>query len=328
MKQIIFTLMLVIATSAAALAQQPPGTEFPPNSLLNDQKLGSVLVFPLFSSRTSSPQTEDTRIVVTNAGASFVRLHFFFVNGESAVTNLADAFFCLAANQTLSFSVLDYDPNVRGFIVVVAIGADGNPVNYNFLTGEADIKLASGHRGSLKATAIAALIDNPGVGIGGGLTQVRFNDVNYNRLPRTVATNKVKSLDEGNAPLLILVSIGGTYGGATVGVPSLGDYAGSLMLDSGGTEYGFIGSLGTPQLVQALSINYPHTTPRFTTLVTAGRTGWIKIWRSSDAGLLGAMLNYTPQSSARAYTSGHNLRMLTLTSNYSITIPITPPFCP
>ncbi|HMV46983.1 MAG TPA: hypothetical protein PKD31_04460, partial [Blastocatellia bacterium] len=115
---------------------QVQGTDFPANSPISDQKPGSVLVFPLYSS-TANGIAENTRIAITNLGAATAYLRLYLVNGGSGQVNSFQD--CLIANQTHSFTASDVDPMVRGFIVVVAVGTDGKPVKYNFLAGEEDI---------------------------------------------------------------------------------------------------------------------------------------------------------------------------------------------
>ena len=70
-------------------------------------------------------------------------------------------------------------------------------------------------------------------------------------------------------------------------------------------------------------------TPRFETFITAGRSGWARIYSQSDIRLLGAVLNFNPNAGTNggAFTGGHNLHKLTLTSAMVLTIPIFPPSC-
>jgi hypothetical protein len=64
-------------------------------------------------------------------------------------------------------------------------------------------------------------------------------------------------------------------------------------------------------------------------VIPSGRTGWMKLWSASDAGLLGVMINFNANAgiSAGAFNQGYNLHKLTLTSAASYTIPVFPPGC-
>jgi hypothetical protein len=74
---------------------------------------------------------------------------------------------------------------------------------------------------------------------------------------------------------------------------------------------------------------FPRTTPRFETIIPAGRTGWMKIWGAGDIGIIGATLNRNDNknTAAGAFEGGHVLHILTLTNSVIITIPVFPPSC-
>jgi len=62
-------------------------------------------------------------------------------------------------------------------------------------------------------------------------------------------------------------------------------------------------------------------------VITAGRTGWIKLWLAHDAAIIGAAFNFNPSKNAAAFNHGHNLRKLTFTRSATLTIPVFPPSC-
>jgi hypothetical protein len=81
-----------------------------------------------------------------------IAVHLFFVDG--ATCSIADAIICLTKNQTTSFLATDLDPGTTGYLVAVASDpTTGCPVNFNFLVGDAYIKLTSGHQANLGAEA-------------------------------------------------------------------------------------------------------------------------------------------------------------------------------
>jgi hypothetical protein len=304
-----------------------PGIGLPPGSEVSDQKEGSVLVFPYYTSSASSPGIQDTRISITNSSTTaVVALQLFLVTGDGAVLN---GFICLTSNQTFAFKTSDWDPGFTGFIVVVAVGLTaGEPINFNFLTGRADIKLASGHRASLMAEAIAAIANPPTSWVAGNTAAtLNFDGVKYNRLPRALAVDKLKSVADGNSTLLILSRVTGVYTFPNI-VNPIGPITG-ILLDDAANAAGFSLTHAVPQLVQTLSNSFPATTPSYTTVIPSGRTGWVKLWTTADAGLFGAVINLNPSAAtgASAFSGGHNLRKLTLSTTNSITIPAIAPPC-
>ena len=83
---------------------------------------------------------------------------------------------------------------------------------------------------------------------------------------------------------------------------------------------------------QLLPTAFPAGAGRFETVITAGRTGWLKLFLSGaqqPKGLLGAQLNFNPntRNSSNAYNQGHLLHKLTYTSSTVLTIPVAPPTC-
>ncbi len=70
-----------------------PGTAFPATSEVSDQKAGSVLIYNIYTSSSASPNSQNTRINMTNIDptrAAFVKLNF--IDGSSCA--VADSFLC------------------------------------------------------------------------------------------------------------------------------------------------------------------------------------------------------------------------------------------
>ncbi|MBL8188669.1 MAG: hypothetical protein JNK38_11720 [Acidobacteria bacterium] len=55
----------------------------------------------------------------------------------------------------------------------------------------------------------------------------------------------------------------------------------------------------------------------------------MKFWRDDDGGIIGAAINFNPNTlaSSSAFNQGHNLHHLTLTKASSFIVPIFPPGC-
>ncbi len=314
---------LVLLVSSARAAD--PGLLYPPGSEINDQKAGSVLVYNLYTSG-ATPATENSRISLTNHNSNlsaFVRV--FFVNGASGLA--INLFICLSVNQTKVILASDIDPGVRGYIIAVAVnGSTGCPINFNFLSGDAYVKLSTGHAANFSAEAVTAIAANPTSCVAGSTTAtLSFNGTNYNQLPRVLAADKIRSPADNNALLLILNRIGGNL---STGMSTLGTINGELFNDLG-NSFPFTFAAGATQRVQVLSNTFPVTSPVFSSVIPAGRTGWMTLTSASDIGLLGALINFNPNAAtnATAFNGGHNLRKLTLSTTNSITMPVAPPMC-
>jgi hypothetical protein len=55
----------------------------------------------------------------------------------------------------------------------------------------------------------------------------------------------------------------------------------------------------------------------------------MKLWGAADIGIFGAAINFNPnaETSAGAFSQGHNLHKLRLTTAATVTIPVFPPSC-
>ncbi len=312
----------VLLSLSTCLWAADPGAELPGTSDFSDQKTGSVLVFPFYTS-TATPSAQNTQITVVNhSNDSGVNLRLTFVGNDGSFAPANPLF--LSASQNITFLTSDIDPGFTGFIVVVAVNTSGFPINFNFLSGQANIKLASGHAASLKAEAIAA-ISLPA--FSGATATLNFDGSAYNRMPRALAMDNIKSAADGNNTLLILTRVTGNY--ATGPIDKIGTVSGTLYDDATtAAPFTFDGSMQLfgDQLVQTLSNSFPVTTPSFTSLIPTGRSGWLYLAANADIGLFGAVLNLNPNAGSQfmAFNGGHNLRALRLSTSNSIVIPVVP----
>ena len=302
-------LLLLTALPAAAA---DPGTPVPDTSAASDNRAGSVLVFPLFTSSVSTPNTQNASLSLTNTDATAVQVRVFFVDGTSgAITQQTVA---LPANGTTTVDATDLAPGLRGYVIAVAADAvTGCPISYNHLIGDVDVKLATGQMASLSATAVAALYSGTLSGCTTGYGTMHFDGVEYTLLPRVLAVDSVASRADGNDTRLVLDHVGGDL---TNGLTALGAGSGSLFSDTT-TEYPFTFS-APAQLFNTLNNAFPALSgTTFETVVPAGRTGWMKAYVTADAAMAGAVLNVNANAptSASAFDGGHNLHILTLGSD-------------
>ena len=304
-----------------------PGTLASPQNQLSDQKAGSILAYPIYTSDAANAAAQNTRLAITNTHQSRTAfVHLFFVDGASC--SVADSFICLTPNQTAAILASDVDAGTTGYVIAVATDNGGCPINFNYLIGDEYVKLATGHQANLGAEAIAALA--------GGLTacnaasanaaQINFDGVSYNALPRVLAASNLPSRADGNDTLLIVNRLGGNL---ATGAATLGTLFG-LMYDDAEKVFSFSLPAASCQSRGSLSNDRPRLVPRYEQIIGAGRSGWLKLsGGNNDIGIFGAQINRNANaaSNAGAFNQGHNLHTLTLTTTQSVTIPIFPPTC-
>lgn len=318
----LLTLAALLALATNSLAAEP-GVPFPVDGVVNDQKAGSLLIYNVYTSSATSPGLENTRINITNTANVDVAVHIYFVDGASC--SPADVFVCLTKNQTAAFRASDFDPGTMGYIVAIASDVFGCPIRQNSLIGDLYVKFASGHAANLGAEAVAANLLPP-CAPEANLVALAFNGTQYDRLPATVAVDNIPSRLDGNDTLLILNRVSGNL---AIGADALGSVFGFLFNDAE-NAYSFSIASNQCQIKTSITNTTPRTTPRFTTVVPAGRSGWMKLYSiSGNTPLLGAVINFNPAATASptAFNGGHNLHKLSLVPAATIIVPIFPSNC-
>ncbi len=321
--QMFLTLAALAVLSMSVLAADPGLVPGPASGVVSDQKAGSVLVYNLYSSNSTNPAAENTRINITNTDdTNGVFVHLFFIDGRTC--SVADSFICLTKSQTMSLFASDVDPDTMGFVIAVASGADGLPINFNRLIGDEYVRLTSGHQANLGAEAISWINGPVPTDLTWFETSIlRFDNVAFSALPRVLAVDSIQSAREGNDTLLIVNRIGGDL---SAGGNSVGSLFG-VLFDELESAFSFSFNTIACQLKISLSDTFPRTTPRFTNVIPAGSTGWMKFWGINDQALLGSVINRNPAATATAFNGGHNLHKLTYTTSGSIAIPVFTAMC-
>jgi hypothetical protein len=305
-----------------------PGPGNPPvaRSPISDQKGGSVLIWPIYTSSLNNPVVENTRINITNTDVTRgVFVHLFFVDGSNC--SVADSYLCLTPNQTATLLASDIDPGVTGYAVAVAVnGATGCPINFNHLIGDEYVKFASGHAANLGAEAFAAIAGGlPRCDATSTTATLNFDGVSYNQAPRVLAADSIPSLLDNNSTMLIINRVGGNLA-TTAG--NIGPLFG-LVYDALENPYSFNFSARCQFRDFLNNTTFPRTTPRLNAIIPAGSTGWMKLNPTDDVGILGAIIVANPNAprDANSYAQGRNLHKLTFTRTASYTIPVFPARC-
>ncbi len=339
-------LMLLLLGAGLAVrvsAQGNPGSAIDAaNGLgVSDNKLGSVLFFNYYTSDASSSQV-NTRISITNASPTQdIVLHLFYV--DSTTCNVADAFLCLTRNQTKTVLATEFDPNVSGYLVVVAVDVEGRPVSFNYLAGDELIVAPTGHRFGLGAMAAARRDGGASPINSDGVTATMyFNGKQYDYLPYVSLIDNFPSQSAG---------VGSPAGDTRLYVYTplsdmvFGDssFSGSLFfLIYDDEEHAYSGQLPLNCYITSdkQRITSVRTSPNLNTIVPVGRTGWARFYGIGKRTIVGnsygctVTLSNVPLMGATAtkvgpYNGGHNLRYATTFNapGYSITIPIVPAPC-
>jgi hypothetical protein len=321
--QIFLALAALMIMAMSALAD--PGVQVA--DVTSDQRAGSVLIYNIYASNSTDPTKENTRLSITNShDAEEVFVHLFFVDGATCA--VADSYICLSKSQTVSILASDVDPDVRGYLVAVAVNPNGTPRHFNHLIGDEYVKLSSGHIANLGAEAIPALwtrpqdAPTPSSPTGDISYGLNFNGVQYGALPRVLAVDNLASSRDGNDTLLIVNSIRGNLGSGVVGAGSMF----GILFDELEAGFSYTFMVGC-QFRASLSDSFPRTAPRFTNVVPAGTVGWTKFWATADRAILGAVINKNTSNSAASFNGGHNLHKLTYTTANILDIPVFTAMC-
>lgn len=338
----LFSLFALVMMSAAAFAADP-GSPYPFNSEVSDQKAGSVLFYNTYTSDLANPTLQNTRINITNTSSTHAAfVHVYFVQDSCSA---ADAFICLTANQTASFQTVDLDPGINGYIVCVAVDPEnGCPMSFNFLIGDLYIKAPNPaianatFTANLAAEAFSALADtftimgifnqdptkNLQCNNQSATANLVFdgNQNNYNKAPLVLAVSNIPS-PVTNSTLLIVLRVGGSLATSTNGITRLF----GVLYDDAENLFSFVIRTDNCQFRNVIGAgNIPRTTPRVAAIIPAGRSGWMKIWNADNSsGLLGSVINSS--ATATEFNGGHNLHKLTLSPTNTLTIPVFPPSC-
>jgi hypothetical protein len=320
---VLFAVFTLAMMSMAALAADP-GTAISAESEASDQKQGSLLIYNYYRSDSANVSATDTKINITNTNVtSSVVVHFFFVSVTAACA-VADFKTELTQSQTYSFLVSDFDPDSQGYIMAVAENEDGLPIAFNYLIGDLYLKdtLKQANLGAISFAADWAY--DTAIGSASASTvDITFNTAGsntYNSLPATLALSNIPSLAAGDRTFLVINRPSGSF---VTGPTSVGTLFG-LLFDDAEQSQSFQIS-GACQLSGVLSDSFPRTAPRFSTVIPAGRTGWMKVYATNGTtGIVGSQVVYNLADNVN-FWGGHNLHALTLTSSANTaTLPVFP----
>jgi hypothetical protein len=273
----------------------------------NDSRPGSVLFFHRYTSDPNNPQLSDTQINITNTNlVENAAVHLFFV--DEANGQVADFELSLTPNQTLSFLTSEVDPGVSGYIIAVA--TDGSvPIQNNSLIGTALIRENDGHQVVIPAFPVAKISSGRVAQDNGDSVLLRFNGVEYERLPGSLAVTSFNSETADASSLIVYSPAGDLISGST---ETINIY--SLLFDDAQrsipSNFSIRGYRAGPL---SAFFNRQGGITRHSPMP---RRGWIRL-SAGSLPILGSVINRDA-----GITSGYNLPALTLLPSFEIRIPI------
>lgn len=285
----------------------------------SDQKPGSVLFYHRYLSTLGSNGDSTTLSITNTSLTDSVKVRLFFVSAVDC--QVAELAICLAAQQTTSLAMSDYDPANKGYCIAVASDAQGRPTQFNWLIGNAQIRQTSSlnsqkYDATLSALALAKRTT-------GALTptnnvaEMAFDDTTYDRLPAQLAADNLPSpgtnAGNANATLLTLFRpVANLAGGAPTASVNV-----TLNNNTGQSST-------TTQALNCyvdVRLSLLRLNPTLATILPVGKTGWMRLSAADNGPLMGAQFN------SGQYASGASLRAVTFATDYRISIPIRVPGC-
>lgn len=280
----------------------------------SEQKTGSVLVFPYYTSNDNA--SADTLMSISNLATFSVNVHLYFMEGRSC--QQADMSVFLTPNATITLQASSDIPMETGYLIAVATDDNGKLVANGGLTGSAFLKMPGGLlnsaagevRGNYGATAFNAY--QSVAPVNGELT-LNFNGVVLDAMPTSFAV-AVQSPSVAFGQTIVLAGLNGSLIDSTLtGANQVGT---GQAIDPNESFRSFTGFIrGNCQSITQLSNINPRLVGTnglgLSGLVKAGSVGLLKFSTAGAAGIL-----ITPSNSA----GWSGIRNLTCTRTSAVTM--------
>ena len=286
-------------------------SSLPVDTVLSEQQAGAVLVFPYYISKVA--QKKDTRLTLTNVGKQTAFVHLFFIDGTSC--QQVDYSICLTPNGSFSSKASEVDSETTGWLLAVAVDAQGRPAPYNGLLGNAFVEDGA-YQDNYSATAFRALSAQPATSNGNTAT-LFFDGTNYDAVPSQFVTEMQSPLDAPGQRLITVGLRGDLTKGELTGAAQQGiGFAYNAQERGASFSRLLTGSCFADATLTPINPRIPGT---FGSLVGKGNSGHLRFSIDAGVGLL-----MTPTT---AQWSGiRTLHQTSLTTS-SITIPLIAPQC-
>ena len=277
----LFAFVLLGALSASAWAADISGPS---------EATGSILVYPYYTSNWGTGA--DTRLTIANTdiyrregaiipalGTAYV--HLFFIDGQTC--NQSDQFVCLTPNATCTLKASDFDPDVTGYLIAVAVDKNtGNLTNQNSLIGDAFVSEGS-YQGNYGAAAFQAY-GNPGIKNDG---IINFgNTMNgYDFVP-TRFVFSIQSPVDAPGQRIVTASLSGDLSASSLS--GAGQVGVGAVYNGNERPFGSFSAfhLGTCQAISVIGWSVPRVPFGMAKLIPSGHVGTMTLGTGPAVGLL------------------------------------------
>jgi|GEM_PF-1867539 len=310
MKNLLKLLILVLAVGIAVSGIGIASAAVTEDPLNNDQDVyaatsrspgNSVLLYNLFGSSATNIASWDTRISITNTHPTqSVIVHFFFVSRDDSCRQ-ADWMVELTPKQTYSFRASDFDPGTQGYIIAVAVGADGKPIDFDYLIGDEYYRRVidehTRYDGIMRAEGFQAVFTGDTVKT--QLAQNGFLVFGYNYAPSLYKTMNIPNIPS-RASLdrtLEVINTARNAGSSELSLTGLSGKFIGMVYDDAEQGQSYEQSFGCQNGPTEISNTVPRLVPRFDSVIPAGRTGWLTLTNldANSRVLGGAYIVYNQQ---------------------------------
>jgi hypothetical protein len=292
-----------------------------PKSAASSLKAGSLLFFHKYTSDAVQPDSSNTLITLTNTNPrDGVTVHLFFVY-DCAVSR---KFINLAPNQARTLLMSKEKPGTTGYVVAIAVNAQGVPSQFNWLIGSATLRDAAGHEASYNALAVAKRTGGP-VRLGAEnptAVTLRFDNSEYDRLPKTLAVDQLQNQDLAAEPAVTT--------DVTLYSP-LADLSGAPAqpLQINATAYDQVGR-PYPETVSAncafsARVETIWTATPLNSFITPGNPGWATFAATNGVSAVPVLGLSLTDGASGPQRSARNMQTLAWLDSFTMTVPVSFP---
>ncbi len=290
---------------------------------VSDQKPGSLLVFPYYSSKTT--ERHDTRLTITNVGSQLAYIHLFLIEGTNCFP--ADFFLCLTPKAIYSFKASDYDPENTGYMLAVAVDNQGRPIAQNSLMGNAFVDNGE-YQGNYGAEAFWRY-DTALTNVSENFAVLGLNGTQYDAAPIQFMVEIQSPLDAVRQKIIVAPLSGDFSGGvASLGsaLPIITNAAAQIGPGLASNEEektaSFVSLLSGGCLKSAVITTTSPRIPRgLGSLIPKGKMGLLNFRVGAGVGLI-----MTPRTDTNRWGGIRTLHK-TAAGNMTIAIPVFAPGC-
>ncbi len=297
-----FFLLALVSLSSAIFAQV-------------DNRPGSVLVFPYYTSNADA--SADTQITIANPSAIQVDVHLYFI--ERTLCQQSDISISLTPNATVTIKMSEFDPLNSGYLIAVAQDLNGNLTSSAAISGNAFVKAPAGYisanagevRGDYGATSFKSVIATAPVD---GILELKFDGASLEKMPRMFGAE----LQNPNLAPGQTIIVAGMVGDVSTGdITGAGANGVGLLFNANEEVRSFSNFIkGTCHSISTFTTTLPRVTVPggINAFINAGSVGIMKFPTAGGVGIL-----ITPRNNA-GWSGIRTLSYLT-TTNAKLFVP-------